>query len=82
MSENKLYFGNLVDIHEDDATVDLIKPVEDVGPNLFIFDEASLTVPVSQILELYPVFSLNMSHSARINRIWELENYETFKSLC
>ena len=82
VNEKTLYFGTIVDAKAEVVEVNLMKPVDNVNPNLFIFDEASLKVNIDMILNVFPVFSLNMQFCARINPIWELENYEAFKSFC
>ena len=66
VNEKTLY----VDAKNEVIEVKLMKPVYNVNPNLFIFDEASLKVNIDRILNVFPVFFLNIQFSARINLIW------------
>ena len=85
LKDSKIMFGTVIAIQEDSEhiVVDVMKNAELDSPNLFIYppDDASLDVVQADVLPLLPVFSLNVNFSARTNPVWELENFEAFKSM-
>ena len=85
LKDSKIMFGTVIEIQEDSEhiVVEVMKNAKLDSPNLFIYppDDASLDVVQADVLPLLPVFSLNVNFSARTNPVWELENFEAFKSM-
>ena len=82
VSDTKLFFGTIVDTVGDKVEVEIMEPIEH-AENLFIYsaDSHTVTFNCAEVLPIVPVFSLNVFYSARISPVWELENYDVFKSL-
>ena len=80
-----MLFGTFTEIQDvgDNILVEVMKPADLGCPNLFNYppDDASIQAMKTDVLPLIPVFSLNVNFSARTNPVWELENFEAFKSL-
>ena len=84
VKDSKIFFGTVTDIAELKVKIEVLEPAAENSNNLFIYpeDNANIDVDLEDVLPVIPVFSLNVTFSARVNPVWELENYDVFKSFC